>query len=126
MRFRQKPASKAGPFPLLDSRPKRCRKEMLLVAPNPTTGRKETAPGWRLQMPACAPASLFPFSLAQRNDSFQENCAPTPATTKRKKKERMGRERKEKEGKKEKKKVRRGERERMKEGRKERKRQKES
>ena len=117
MRFRQKPASKAGPFPLLDSGPKRHRKEMLLEAPNPTTGRKETAPGRRLQMPVCAPASLFPFSLAQRNDSFQENCAPTPATTKRKK-ERMGRERTRRERKRERKEE--GERERTKEGRKER------
>ena len=120
MRFRQKPTSKAGPFPLLDGGPKRHRKEMLLVAPNPTTGHRETALwAWvfRCQRTHLPP---FPCSPWHREMTVSKRIVHPPPT-KRNKKERMGRERTEREGKKEKKE----EGEKEKEGRKERKRQRE-
>ena len=122
MRFRQKPASKAGPFPLLDGRPKRRRKEMLLVAPNPMTGCRETALwAWvfRCQRTHLPPSPCSPW---HREMTVSKRLAhPPTTTTQRKKKERMGRERMEREGKKEREEGRRGERER----REERKRQRE-
>lgn len=122
MRFRQKPASKAGPFPLLDGGPKRRRKEMLLVAPNPMTGRRETA--LRAWVFRCQRAHLppSPVLLGTEKRLFpRESCAPPHHP---KKKEGEGEERENGEGGKERGRRKKG-RKRKKGGKKETERKKE-
>lgn len=121
MRFRQKPISKAGPFSLLDGGPKRLRKEMLLVTPNPTTGHRETAlRAWVLR---CQRAHLppSPCSPWHREMTVSKRIVHPPPH--QKKKEGEDGERENREGGKEREKERKKGRTREKEGRKERKRQ---